>query len=355
VAHTRPRLAWCPVFRKPASTLVAAVVAAAVAFAPAQADPFFDDMTLQSHAYGLEMVAVRLALVEAFDPIPEELEEQVEKLFGRDVHRFLGTLRARDAAVAEGLVAALEVVEEGAESGSVSAADLATARDWWTQAYDVLVPDDRRTPAFWGAVIADLLLADDGVAEALEDALAEEEYWEYPGGWAALQRVEALWAELEPLADEEQRSFARQYLDILGEIYAGPDLPDVFPANPEEAEAPAQSLVGIVEATVGASLYTGRDLARLASHLADVVAPACELYAAGEDEVAIEAMYTARNHYRKHLRRLLDLVAPDIHAVAGDMLDAFVSRNDLTPPDDRGAGCQELREALEEAATALGG
>lgn len=330
---------------------VVALVGAALAFAVAQSDPFFEDMTLQSHAYGLEMVGLRLTVIAAFDPIPEELEEQVEKLFDRDVPRFLGTLRQLDPLVAEGLVAALEVVEEGAEDGEVSDADLAEAWDWWGRAYDVLVPQDRRTPAFWGAVLADLLLADDGVAEALEDAL-DEELWEYPGGWAALQRVEVLWGELEGSANDEQRSFARQYLDFLQEIYPTAAIPDELPANPEEAEAPAQSLVGVIEATVGASLYTGRDLGRLAGHLVEIVAPACELYAAGDDELAVEAAYTARNHYRKHLRRLLDLIAPEVHATAGGILDALVSDE---PPTDRAGACIELRDALIEARSSLGG
>jgi hypothetical protein len=340
--------------------LALVLLASLLAFAPAQINPFFDDMNRQSHAYGLEMVALRLAVIEAFGtPLPDELEEQVEKIFGRDVPRFIGTLTALAPDVASALTAALEEVEEAAEEGVVDADAIAAARAAWGEAYALLVPDAVASqPWFVAAVIADLLLADDGVAEALEDGLEEEEFGEIPGGWAALQRVKALWeSAIAPLMTEEQAGFAAQYLGFLDEIYPRAFIPasrSELPDNPEEAEAPAQSLVGMLEQITGADLYTGRDLPRLAGHLAGIVAPACLLFEAGDDAVALEAMYTTRNHYRKQLRRLLDLVAPEIHEVAGDILNAFVADDD-EKPEDRVAACHALRDALEAAKTALGG
>lgn len=341
-------------FRKPLAAVSAALVAALFAVAPAQADPFFDDMALQSHGFGLEMIGVRLAAIEQFDPIPEGLEELSEGLFEDDVPRFLGTLRARAPFVAENLIAALEVIEEGVEEGHIGIMDYAYARAWTALAYDVLVPADLRTPAYWGAVLADLLLADGGVGEALEEAIADDEIWGYPGGWAALQRVESLWAELLPLATADEVSFGRQYLDTLHDLFPSAQLPDVFPPNPEEAEAPAQSLVGILETVTDAGLYTGRDLGRLARHLHEFLAPTCELYAAGEDELAAEGAFAARPHYRKQLRRLLDLIAPEVHEVAGGILDALVSDEDEQPAD-RAAACRDLRDALDKARRDLGG
>ena len=335
-------------------SLVVVLGAALLALASAQADPFFEDMTLQSHGFGLEMVGVRLAAVEQFDPVPEGLSEVVEGLFEDDVPRFIGTLRAHKPFVADGLVAALEAVEDGAEAGHVGIMKFAYARAWWGLAYDVLVPAERRTTAYWGAVTADLLLADGGVGEALEEAIADGEIWGYPGGWAALQRVEAIWAELLPLANEDQASFGRQYLDTLHELFPSAQLPEVFPPNPEEAEAPAQSMVGVLESVTGASLYTGRDLGFLAGYLADFVAPACELYAAGKEELASETAFAARPHYRKHLRRLLDLVAPEVHEVAGGILDELVEDEGDRPADLAGA-CRALHDALLEARAALGG
>ena len=51
-------------------TAVAVLAASAVATASAQAEPFFDDMLLQSRGFGLEMVGVRLHAIAQFDPAP---------------------------------------------------------------------------------------------------------------------------------------------------------------------------------------------------------------------------------------------------------------------------------------------
>ena len=361
---------------KPFRALLAAAVAAVLAVAPAQAEPYFDDMTLQSRAYGLELVGVRLALVEAFDPVPEELEEPLEGIFEHDLPRFIGTLEARDPLAAAELVEALERVVEGVEEGEVGLMDLAYAKAWTARAYDAVVPAGSRTPAFWGGVLADLLLGEPGVAEALEEALVEDEVWEFPLGWAALQRVEALWSVLAPLADAEEASFARQYLDILGSIYASPSPPDVLPPNPEEAEAPAQSLVGILESVVDASLYSGRDFGRLAAALVDEVAMACRAYAEGDDAIAAETIFAVAAHYEANLVDMLELFDPDIADAAGGILEALLGLGDADDEgpsaalgnededdhgddedalDDPAAVCGELMNALEEARTLLGG
>ena len=335
-------------------TLIAALAASAVAVSAAQAEPFFDDMLLQSRGFGLEMVGVRLHAIAQFDPIPEGLEEVAEGFFEDDLPRFMGTLRAASPFVADGLVEALEAVEEGVEEGEVGIMTLAYAQAWQALAYDLLVPSGARTPAYWGAIAADLLLADGGVGEAMEEAIAEGEIWEYPGGWAALQRLEWIWGQLAGLANDEEASFGRQYLDMLHELLPTAQIPDRFPANPEEAEAPAQSMVGVFESVVDASLYTGRDLGHLAGFLADTVAPACERYAAGDVELASETAFAVRPHYRKHLRRVLDLIAPQVHEVAGGILDELVAEEDERPADLAGA-CRDLHDALIEARSALGG
>lgn len=335
-------------------TVFAVLAASAVAASAAQADPFFDDLLLQSRGFGVEMVGVRLHAIAQFDPVPEGLEEASEAFFDKDLPRFIGTLRDASPFVADGLVEALEAVHEGVEEGHVGIMTLAYAQTWQALAYDVLVPSAARTPAYWGGIAADLLLVDGGVGEAMEEAIADGEIWGYPAGWAALQRLEWIWGELAGLANEEEASFGRQYLDMLHELLPTAQIPESFPANPEEAEAPAQSMVGVFESVVDASLYTGRDLGRLATHLADLVAPACELYAAGEAELALETSSAVRQHYRKHLRRLLDLIAPEVHEVAGGILDELVADEDERPADLAGA-CRDLHDAMIEARSALGG
>ncbi len=357
-------------FGKPLRTLLAAAAATLMAVAPAQAEPFFENMTLQSQAYGLELVGVRLTLVEAFDPVPTELEESLEGFFDHDLPRFMGTLASLEPALADELAAALENVVEGVEAGEVEATDLADAQAAIARAYDLIVPADRRTPAFWGAVVTDLLLGEPGVAEALEEALEEGEVWEYPLGWAALQRVEVLWSELAPLASDEEASFGRQYLDILGAIYTSPEPPAVLPANPEEAEGPAQSLVGIVESVVDASLYTGRDFGRLAAELAVETGAACTAYAAGDDAIAVETLFAVSTHYDANLVDMLELFDPDLAEVTGGILQALLGleeEDDEEAPsaagendeedvlDDPAATCTELVEAMEEAQALLGG
>jgi hypothetical protein len=338
---------------------VAALTVGALSFASAQtgADPFFDQTMVQSHAYGVEMVLLRLSLVDAYEPpVHEDLMEQIEKALGRDVPRFLGTLQQRDPELATDLVEALEAVEEAAEDGEDATELAAAARELTLRAYEVLVDDATRASlSFQGAVLADLLLADDGVAEAYEDA-AEEELWEYANGWGALQRVRTLWHQLAPHADARQIADVEEMLTFLAEnVYPTREPPEAITGNPEEAEASAHRMVGLLETIVDASLYSGRDLPLLAGHLADLMAPSCDAFEAGNDTLGVEGAHAARNHYRKHLRRLLDLVAPELHERIADHLDALTGREDAPYPDDPAAACRDLVEGLVEARAALGG
>lgn len=332
-----------------------AVLAGALLTAAAaqSSDPFFEHTLELSHAYGLEMAGQRLTVLEAFDaPIHEDLLEQVEKMLGRDAPRFAGTLAERDPELAAELLAAFEAVEEAAENGEDATQQIGEARALLDRAYETLIDADLRESAtFKSAVMADLLLADDGVAEAYEDA-AEEELWEYPNGWAALQRVGQLWDEVAADVTPEQKADGDEMIEFMAGIYPTAQPPEAITGSPEEAEAPAHRMVGILEGITDASLVPGRDLPRLAGHLADTLAPSCQAYAEGRDAVGVEGVYAVRNHYRKHLRRLLDLVAPDVHERATERLDGLISSQ---PPQPAADACNELIEALQEARSALGG
>jgi len=334
------------------SAFAIALPLAATANAQYTNNPFFDRMTIQSQAYGLELVSVRLTLVENFDEPPdEEFMELIEDMAGADLRRFEGTLAERNPELAANLREALEEIEEIFEDGGDAAALVPAARDLLAQAYDIVIdPGVQGLPDFKAGVLADLLLADGGVAEGYEDAV--DEIWAFSNGWAALQRVKVLWGEVAPLADEQQRIDGEEMVVFLDSIYPSMMPPMPFIGNPEEAEGPSHRLVGILEVITDAGLYTGRDLGFLASHLAAELGPACDAYAAGNDVLGVEGVYTIRNHYRKNLRRLLDLVDVDVHTYITERLDGLISDE---PPSDAAGACTELQEGLLRAQTALGG
>ena len=277
-------------------------------------NPFFEAMQLQSQAIGLEMIGQSLRLVDALDaPLDEDFLEQVERMTLSDFARFGGTLAKLDGELAAKLMAALEAVTEAAEAGDDATALVVDAKRLLANAYDVLIdPATQDTAAFKAAVLANLLLAEGGVAEAYEEAV--EELWEFPNGWGGLVRVRILWTEIEPLATPQHQADGREMIDEMTVLFPAPQPPDPFVGkNPEEAEAPAQRLVGIIEEVADAALYPGRDLAILAGHLAKVLAPSCQAYADGADEIAAEGIYTVHDHYANHLGFLLDLIAPEVH------------------------------------------
>lgn len=334
------------------SAFAVALPLAGAASAQYTNNPFFDRMTVQSQAYGLELVSIRLTLVENFDEPPdEEFMELIEDMAGADLRRFEGTLAERNPELAANLREALEEIEETFEEGGDAAALVPAARDLLAQAYDIVIdPEIQQRPDFKAGVLADLLLADGGVAEGYEEAI--EEVWAFSNGWAALQRVKVLWGEVAPLAQEQQRMDGEEMVVFLDSIYPSAMPPIPFFGNPEEAEGPAHRLVGILEVITDAGLYTGRDLGFLAGHLSAEVGSACTAFAAGNDVLGAEGVYTIRNHYRKHLRRLLDLVDVDVHTYITERLNGLISEE---LPSDTAAACTELQEGLLRAQTALGG
>jgi hypothetical protein len=336
--------------RKPLVTLLATawLLSSGASFAQPVPSPFYNHALALSQAFGLELISARLYAIEALAGDYGDFLEQAEKLLGRDFRRFGGSLAASDAALAAELEAALAAVIDDVEAGRDAAGSVAVARAAQARAYATLISSDvRNSTGFVAMTVADLLLQDDGVAEAYEDA-ADDELWEYPNGFGALQRVKAIWrGELASSASDEQREDIEEMITFLEQVvYTDVRPPEAITGDPEEAEAATQRMAGILESMSGSDLYPARDLGRLAEHLAGMLTPACAAYAAGNDTVAVETIYAVRNPYRKNLRRLLDLIAPEIHAPAAAHLDALISRN---PPADRAASCLELQELLIEA------
>lgn len=343
-------------------------------------DPFFEQTVTQSRGFGLELMDARLLVLETYGVAPDGLDETVEGLEA-DLARFGGTLAAVAPDVADALADAVEAIEDGFAGGEDLTELVAVARAAHAEAYAAVIPAEvRASAAYRAGVMADLLLAEGGVAEGVEEAIEEDEPWMYPLGWAALQRVEALWAGLAEFATADQESFAQQYLDTLRGIYPAATLPEVFPSNPEEAESPAQSLVGILESVADAALYPGRDVRRLAPHLETVVAQACAAYEAGDDAIAFEHVLIVGDLYDAHLTDFLGLVAGDVDEGVTGMLGALgyggdddddeagegegadtggdeddADGDDAELASDPAAACGELLEALEEATAVLGG
>jgi hypothetical protein len=215
------------------------------------------------------------------------------------------------------------------------------ARALLAQAYDVVIPQDLRgTPAFTGGIMIQLLLAEEGVAEGYEEAAEGNEPWEYPNGWVALQRVKALWSEIEADASEQHAADALEMFDVLDGLYPQAEPPEsVAGWNPEEAEAPAQRLGGIVETVVDANLYPGRDAARLSGHLVALAGEACTVY--DEDEaVARETLYALYDLYDGELAGVASLFVPEDEETASDMFGILIGAGDDDDDDDDDAGAE---------------
>ena len=329
-------------------------------------DPFFENLLYQNQVYGLEMVGQRLAMATAFQPpVNPALVPQLERMERRDYARFHGTLKERNPQLETQLTAALHDVMVGIQGGKDVAQQAAKARQLLQQASEIIVDKNvRDTPPFKAAVLANLLMANDGVAEAFEDAIREN--WGFPNGWASVRRVEVLWKELEPMATPAVREEARSILDLLkNSFYAQPAPKIPFPnEEAEDVEALAHQMVTLIETTVDATLYMGRDLPKLADYLAKVLAPGCDVYAKGNKLVGDEYVHSVLDQYRVNLAGVLDLVAPELRKEAQQQFPRLVEVEydfyegfENVPPDPRNLTdeqrCRELVNMFTEAKKAL--
>lgn len=341
-------------------------------FAQYTNSPFYDHTVALSQAYGLEALGLRLDLATAFSPpYDEELAETIEGVSGLDHARFKGTLEQRDSALATALAAALADVADQVEEGGDAVEAVSEARELLGKAYALLIPADLEdTRAFKAGVIINLLLAEGGVAEGYEEAVENSEPWEYPSGWAALQRVKALWAEVAGPASPQQLADGEEMLELLDTLYPQAEPPaSVAGLNPEEAESPAQRLGGIVETVADADLYPGRDLGRLAGHLSEVTAEVCSAYAE-QPEIAAETIYAVYDLYAAHLAEVAVLFASDAEQRAVALFASMIGAggddddSDGAPAVEEEAvavqlsaadGCAQLSATLVELKAAFGG
>lgn len=361
-----------------ALTAAAALLFSATAFAQYSSRPFFEQSLVQSQAFGLEvalqrLTALELAVEDSDDGLDDDFFEVVEG-FEEDLPRFMGTLSARDAALAEALAAAVEEVEEAAEGGGDLSAAIAEARELLTQAYDLVIPADVRSdPVFIAALIVDLSLGDVGVGEGYEEAV-EGELGAYTMGYVALDRVTELWGEIAGNASEQQRADIDEMLEFIETLYPEPLIEEAIIGNPEEAEAPVQRMIGVLESVVDAELFAGRDMAALAAHLPEELVGACQAYEAGEDARALETVIAVGSLYlNADLGDFLEFMAPEVHDEAVELIGALTGLSGEEEDEDEegegdeeeeevaqvvadsSAACRELLAALQEASGVLGG
>lgn len=326
-------------------TAVAALLAAPAGAHAYTHAPFFEHPVELGQVYGLERMGVRMGALLAFDEPPDDLVEEAEKMLARDLPLFMGSLGTTDPETASALAAAVDELLMTASVGGELEAPAAAVAQLAATARAALVPDDLvQSAPFRAALLTKLVLADDGVAEAYEDA-AEGDEWEYPAGWSALQRVKVLWEDLRPLADE---TAAFEIDDMLAELdallpQAAP--PERFVGDPEEPEAYAHRLIGFVEQVADADLYPSRDLGRAAGLVIDLATAGCDAYGAGEAGLGRERASLAQFHYAEVLRRPLGMLAADEHGIA---TDAFAVLRGKPDEAAAAAACDDLLPALEK-------
>ncbi len=305
----------------PALFLVLPLAPAAMAQEAGPSAPFRTDPVSLAQAVALQQVAV---LAEA-GAEGDDMKEVVPL--------FSASLAARAPALAEALSQAID----GLDETDGAAGEVARLAD---EARGVLVPRASDTAAFRGGLLAALLLGEGGVAEAYEEA-AEGEAEEYAIGRAALGRARGLWDALKAGASPQLGAEGDAALNRLRELFPGPDLPERLSSDPEEAEGPAQQLVGITEAVTRADLYPGRDLGASVDGVRDLVAHGCATRASdpamGDEFLAIAATYHA-----ELLSDPLGVMAPEVEArvAAG-----------FEKPDECGALIEALGQAREALAS----
>ena len=376
--------------------IILAVAWAPSALAQNANDPFFDSTVQLSQAIGFERLYQELLVIQTLDrPYPSELTELVQ-IVGDHFQRFVGTLSDIDIDLAAEFFQVVDAIDEGIERNQLVALDVIDVVSWvqiafalLDDAYNLVVPREiRDEPVFRAAIMAQLLLGEGGVADALNAAFSEE--WHFANGWAATQRVKVMWADIRDLATPEQQLEFDEAIASLDEIYKSIE-PSLEGLEPDDAEAPARRVVGLLEAVVDAELSTGRNPLSLAGHLTQLAAEGCTHYEAGDDRRGREVMYAVLDHYAGGTTGFsvtISTLAPEVHVAAMGALEALVGVEDIRdvgrlvnirrainaaenapavaavdPPTDieevelmdGGQVCRSLVEALGEANAALGG
>ncbi len=354
-----------------ASVAVVAITSAAVAqeILTRKYEPYYQTMFPISQAFGLEMLDARLRVVEAYatTPMNAELKQHVASMATHDLGRFYGTLQQRNAALATELKTVVDAVAKAVLDGQPAAAMATRARPLVANAYNAVIdPALRNNLQFKAALMASMLMAEDGVSEAFEEAVKYPNRQQYPVGWGAWERVEVLWKELAEVATPALRSEATLFMDNMRKFYQTKHLPPVpFPEeDQEELESLTHSMAALLESVADATLFVGRDMPRVTKTLGEVVASICAEYAAGRDSLATERLYATLEHFVSEASGVagtLSVLAPETDARARLLFSRLlVTRYKPpagTPATNMSAvdACRGLVTVMAEANKAVGG
>lgn len=261
-------------------------------------------------------------------------EKEAEKM-GRVLGLLAGSLEARDPALLKDLEGALKEGEDLARVGDRAALELAFPRfqALVDRAVALLVPE--KDPPLLAALLVQMALADDGVAESYGDASQGEEE-AYYRGFVLLGRLEGLYAELKPSLSEEAQGMAQEALEALKALYPGPS--PIRLADPEDAERAALDLAFALEKGLGVELLP-RDPRAPWARVRELVDQACTVQASRLKE---ERWLAARALYEAYLKDPLQTLAAGVGAA---LEEGFKAAN----PD-----CERLPALLEEAGPILG-
>jgi hypothetical protein len=277
----------------------------------------------------------------------EEREEEGGPLI--DFGLLRASLAAASAELEEKLAAAIGEMVEAAKAGKGAAEPTEGVIRLTEEARGRLLTGAAvDMPGFQAALMASLLLDEGGVAEGYEEA-TEGEASAYATGYFALQRVKSLWEGLAGQASPQQSTDVEAMLAMLDGLFPSQRMPEHLSPDLEQAEAPAQQLVGLLEGVADAELYLGRDLAAATAVIHDLAAKGCASLEVGKEALGVEELRIAAAYYGQTVRDTLGMMAPEAAAVIAEGLEAL----DEGRADEAAEACGPLLEALAAGQAAL--
>lgn len=345
----------------PAATAVAvAALLLAPALASAQSGyanaPFGDAPVALAQATALERIAAFAEAIGVAPPASEPADgDGDEQAAGDDDDEggpfadfalVRASLAMKAPALGQKLEAGIDAMGEGGDDSAEAARDVVALADETRR--QLLAPDVTGTAPFRAGLVASLLLDEGGVAESYEEAV-DGEPLAYPMGYFALQRVKALWSGLSADLRPAQADDIGEMLAMLDALFPAATQPGSLSADPEQAEAPAQQLVGLLEAATNADLYPGRDIAGAAERVHDIASSGCDALGAGQPAVGIETLTIAAAYYTATVADTLGVMAPDAADAVSNQFDAVAEGE----PDAAAGACAPLLDALASGQKAL--